>query len=130
MHLRLEYTDPALTNSNEYDTVPKSNRLHREISIKIAGIRRKLCSRRKIIRTDINFVQQTLSIVQAILAILLVAEVLIQQRGSGLGAAFGGAGEIYGVRRGAEKFVFTATIVTAVLFLAVSLWRGLLAPRL
>jgi protein translocase SecG subunit len=73
--------------------------------------------------------QNALTIVQAILAILLIAEVLIQQRGSGLGSAFGGTGEIYGVRRGAERFIFAATIVTAVLFLIVSLGRVLLDAR-
>ncbi|MFA4872828.1 MAG: preprotein translocase subunit SecG [Patescibacteria group bacterium] len=68
----------------------------------------------------------TLSIVQAILAVLLIIEVLLQQRGSGMGMAFGGSGEVYGVRRGAEKFIFIATVVTAVLFFIVGIVRILI----
>ena len=73
--------------------------------------------------------QQILSIVQAVLAILLIVEILMQQRGSGLGLAFGGSGEVYGVRRGAEKFIFFATIVTASLFFLTGLLRVILEAR-
>jgi len=73
--------------------------------------------------------QQILSIVQAVLAILLIIEVLIQQRGSGLGLAFGGSGEVYGVRRGAERFVFIATITTATLFFVTGLLRVILEVK-
>lgn len=72
----------------------------------------------------------TLSIVQAILAVLLIIEVLLQQRGSGMGMAFGGSGEVYGVRRGAEKFIFMATVVTAVLFFAVGIARILIEANI
>ncbi|MEW6610257.1 MAG: preprotein translocase subunit SecG [Patescibacteria group bacterium] len=65
----------------------------------------------------------TLSIVQAVLALLLIGEILLQQRGSGMGMAFGGSGEVYGVRRGAEKFIFIATIITAILFFVVGIAR-------
>ena len=72
----------------------------------------------------------TLSIVQAILAVLLIIEVLLQQRGSGMGMAFGGSGEVYGVRRGAEKFIFIATVVTAVLFCVVGIVRILIEANI
>lgn len=55
---------------------------------------------------------------QIILALLLIAGIVLQQRGAGLGGAFGGdnfASTFY-KRRGAEKFLFTATIVVAILF--------------
>lgn len=55
-------------------------------------------------------------IIQIVLAILLMAAILLQQRGSGLGMAFGGQGNVYRSRRGVEKILFTATIVIAVLF--------------
>jgi len=55
-------------------------------------------------------------IIQIILAILLIAFILLQQRGSGLGMAFGGDGNVYRSRRGIEKFLFWATIAVAVLF--------------
>lgn len=51
-----------------------------------------------------------------ILAVLLIALVLIQQRGSGLGSVFGGDDAVYRTKRGAEKVIFIVTIVVAVLF--------------
>jgi len=47
---------------------------------------------------------------------LLITLILMQQRGSGLGAAFGGEGNIYRSRRGIEKFLFYGTILIAFLF--------------
>lgn len=58
----------------------------------------------------------TLKIVQIILAVLLTAAILLQQRGSGLGAAFGGEGNVYRSRRGFEKILFIVSIILAVLF--------------
>jgi len=59
----------------------------------------------------------TLTILQSISAILLVVAILLQAKGTGLGAAFGGGGTVYrSKKRGAEKFLFTATIVLAILF--------------
>lgn len=55
---------------------------------------------------------------QITLALLLIAGIVLQQRGAGLGGAFGGdnfASTFY-KRRGAEKFLFTATVVVAILF--------------
>ena len=61
--------------------------------------------------------KNTLYIVQIIVSILLVAAIILQQKGSGLGAAFGGDSAVYRTKRGAEKFLFRATIVLAALFL-------------
>ena len=48
---------------------------------------------------------------------LLVAAILLQQRGSSLGEAFGGGGsEFYRSRRGIEKILFNGTIVLSGLF--------------
>ena len=60
---------------------------------------------------------------QIILALLLTAAILVQQKGSGLSSAFGGSGIEYSTKRGAEKFFFYATIVLAILFIAVSVLR-------
>lgn len=52
------------------------------------------------------------------LSILLILGIVLQQRGASLGGAFGGdnfASTFY-KRRGAEKFLFNATVVVAVLF--------------
>ena len=53
---------------------------------------------------------------EIILAVLLIVGIVLQQRGATLGGAFGGdnfASTFY-KRRGAEKFLFTATIVVAI----------------
>lgn len=55
---------------------------------------------------------------ELILSILLILGIVLQQRGASLGGAFGGdnfASTFY-KRRGAEKFLFNATITVAVLF--------------
>ena len=58
-----------------------------------------------------------LYIFQIIVSLLLIAVIMLQQKGSGLGAAFGGDSAVYRTKRGAEKFLFRATIVLAALFL-------------
>lgn len=60
--------------------------------------------------------------IQAGLSVLLVALILLQRSEAGLGAAFGDTGDsITHTKRGAEKFIFQATIITAILFAATSL---------
>lgn len=61
---------------------------------------------------------QVFTIIQVISAVLLIAAILMQQRGTGLGSAFGGGSEIYRTKRGVEKILFISTIVLSVLFLA------------
>lgn len=62
-----------------------------------------------------------LDIIQLVSAVLLVVVVLLQNRGTGLGAAFGGEGNVYRTKRGLEKTLSIATIVLAVVFLATAL---------
>jgi len=63
-----------------------------------------------------------LTIIQIITAILLIVVVLLQQKGSGLGAAFGGSsGGIVSTKRGADKFLFQATIVVSIIFFGVAI---------
>ncbi len=61
-----------------------------------------------------------LTIAQTLLGALLVVLILIQNRGAGLGATWGGSGESYITRRGLEKILFRLTILVAFLFIAVS----------
>ncbi len=58
--------------------------------------------------------------IQAILAMLLVVLVLIQQGEGNLGSAFGGdeTGGPSHKKRGFEKTIFTTTIIVACLFVA------------
>lgn len=62
-------------------------------------------------------------IVQTVLGILLMAAILVQSRGAGLGMAFGGSSTVYRTKRGAEKIIFRATIVFAILFMGISLFH-------
>ncbi len=58
--------------------------------------------------------------VQIVLSLLLILGIVLQNRGASLGGAFGGdnfASTFY-KRRGAEKFLFNATVVIALLFVA------------
>jgi len=62
-----------------------------------------------------------LIVAQMILAMALIASILLQQRGTGLGGAFGGEVTAYRSRRGIERTLFRLTIVLAVLFVLFSL---------
>ena len=62
-----------------------------------------------------------ITVAQMILAIALIASILLQQRGTGLGGAFGGEVTAYRSRRGLERTLFRLTIVLAVLFVLFSL---------
>lgn len=61
-------------------------------------------------------ISKVISISLPILAVFLIVLILIQQRGSGIGSIFGGDDAVYRTKRGAEKIIFIATIVVAVLF--------------
>ena len=61
-----------------------------------------------------------LDVIQIIIAVLLVTTILLQSRGAGMGAAFGGSGNIYHTKRGIEKTLFIATIGLAAVFLIIA----------
>lgn len=71
----------------------------------------------------IDLVLPALPYIQIILAILLVTAILLQQRGSSLGGAFGGDNfsSAFHKRRGAELFLFKFSIGIAILFVASNL---------
>ena len=54
---------------------------------------------------------------QIAISILLIVLIAIQQRGAALGAGFGGGGEVYSTKRGAQKKIYYATIAVATIFL-------------
>ena len=64
---------------------------------------------------------QIINILQIIVSILLIVAVMIQNRGAGMGSAFGGDSAVYRTKRGAEKSIFIATIILVILFLGLSL---------
>ncbi|MCX6809528.1 MAG: preprotein translocase subunit SecG [Candidatus Berkelbacteria bacterium] len=58
-----------------------------------------------------------LTVSEFILAALIVASVLLQQRGTGLGGAFASEANAYRSKRGIEKLLYRATILFAVLLI-------------
>ena len=70
-----------------------------------------------------ELIVRVLPYIQIILSILLIAAILLQQRGSSLGGAFGGDNfsATFNTRRGPEKWLFYTTIALGVLFAATAL---------
>lgn len=71
--------------------------------------------------------QNIFTYAQIILGILLIVTILLQQRGGGMSSLVGGGSMEYATKRGAEKIIFVTSIVTAVLFIGVSIARLILA---
>ncbi len=73
--------------------------------------------------------QSVLPYAQVILSIVLVAAILLQQRGSSLGGAFGSDNfsGTFNKRRGGELFLFRLTIVVSTLFVLTTLLSLVLA---
>ncbi len=69
-----------------------------------------------------------LQIVMLVSAVLMVAAILLQQRGASLGAGFGSSGELYTTRRGLDRSLFEFTIFMAVIFV-LSILVGLILPN-
>ena len=61
-----------------------------------------------------------LAICQICVSIALIACVLLQQRGGGIGVLGGLQTQFYGTRRGLEKILFWLTIILGVLFIALA----------
>jgi preprotein translocase subunit SecG len=61
-----------------------------------------------------------LNVSQIVLAVALIAVVLFQVRGGGLGGIFGQPTTVYRTRRGVEKLLFQLTIVLVVAFLVIA----------
>ncbi len=70
--------------------------------------------------------QNYLPLAQIIVSITLIVLVLLQQRGTALGSAFGQEGGVYTTRRGLQKNIFRATIVFGALFLILAVLNLLL----
>jgi preprotein translocase subunit SecG len=74
-------------------------------------------------------VNTILAIGQIIVSIGLMAAILLQSRGAGLGSAFGGDSSVYRSRRGIEKTLFQFTIALGVLFVVFSIAAYVLAAQ-
>lgn len=60
--------------------------------------------------------------------VLMIVTVLLQSRGQSLGMSFGGDSNFYRSKRGAEKIIYNATIILAVIFV-LSIILGILAKK-
>ena len=60
-------------------------------------------------------------IAQIILAIVMIAVILLQVRGGGLGGIFGQPDSTFRTRRGLEKALFQFTIVLVLIFIVLSI---------
>ncbi len=69
-----------------------------------------------------------ISMIQILVAIFLVVFILLQQRGTALGSAFGGdSGGFYGSRRGLQKQLYWGTIILGTLFIGLALLKLILS---
>ena len=62
-----------------------------------------------------------LSIAQMVVALALIAVVLAQVRGGGLGGIFGQADTVYRTRRGLEKALVQLTVALVVVFVIIGI---------
>ena len=66
---------------------------------------------------------------QDIIGVFLVISILLQARGSGLSATFGGDSSVYRSRRGIERRLWQFTILLAILFCAFSIVSYTVFPQ-
>jgi len=69
-----------------------------------------------------------LAVGQIVVSIGLMASILLQARGTGLGSTFGGDSAVYRSRRGVERRLWQFTIILAALFVLFSLASFIFAP--
>lgn len=74
--------------------------------------------------------QNTLIWAQIVVSVLLSISILLQNRGAGLSAAFGGDFGGYYTKRGMEKFLFGASIVFAVIFIGLAIANVYLGSKI
>ena len=65
--------------------------------------------------------EKFLPIAQIVVSILLVVFILLQQRGTALGSAFGGEGGFYATRRGVQQKIFWLTCFLGAAFLILAI---------
>ncbi len=67
--------------------------------------------------------------VQIAVSILLVVSILLQNRGAGLSASFGGDFGGYYTKRGMEKFLYGVSIFLAIVFITLAITNIYLGTR-
>ncbi|HYV33621.1 MAG TPA: preprotein translocase subunit SecG [Candidatus Limnocylindria bacterium] len=64
---------------------------------------------------------QILKFINILVMAVLIIIIALQNKSSGLSNVFGGAGNIVQTRRGFEKWLFYATIVLGIIFMAINI---------
>lgn len=64
--------------------------------------------------------EKGLILAQIFISVLLTVSILLQNRGAGLSATFGGDSGGYYTKRGFDKFLYWSSVVLSVLFLVVA----------
>jgi len=67
-----------------------------------------------------------LTIINMVVMVVLIIMISMQNKSAGLSNVFGGGGSIVQTRRGAEKWLFYATIVGGVIFVGLNIANLLL----
>ena len=60
--------------------------------------------------------KEIILIFQVLVSISLVIVILLQQRGTGVGAAFGGGGAVYRSTRGVEQLLYYTAVMLGIMF--------------
>ncbi len=68
-----------------------------------------------------TWLHRAIPIAQIVMSVVLIGLILIQGKGTGLSGVFGGEGNVFRTKRGAERVIYIATIVVVILFFAVAL---------
>jgi preprotein translocase subunit SecG len=63
---------------------------------------------------------------QIVISIVVIVLIAVQQRGAALGAGFGGGGEVYSTKRGAQKKIHYATIAAVTIFIVLGVLNVLI----
>jgi protein translocase SecG subunit len=72
---------------------------------------------------------KAINIAQIVVSLLLMVSILLQNRGSGLSATFGGDFGGYYTKRGLEKFLLYFSVVLSAAFLVLSIFSFILSNR-
>jgi protein translocase SecG subunit len=64
--------------------------------------------------------EKGLILAQIIISVLLTASILLQNRGAGLSATFGGDSGGYYTKRGFDKFLYWSAVILSAVFLVVA----------
>ena len=66
-------------------------------------------------------IMKFITIAQVVVSVLLMVSILLQNRGSGLSAAFGGDFGGYYTKRGVEKFLFFSSVFLGTCFIGLAI---------